>query len=582
MTSAGIRHLIVVDAQRLGLGRVADLVSLACETGLTLWLFTHDRLRHEPWLTGLADWPATQLTWAECEKRLPAPVATDPPVGRSPGFTLDDLPASDLWTFRADCRRTMPPAMFAAADAVFTKAALDTEQWVPGCDKVEIEKRIVELTGNHSSAGERLVALRGLQVGLLRGAWHVGVAFDSYATFAGEHPGRLIHDEDERWTRLTRWWQPHRGAVCALAAMNIAADVIAELAMSDVGDTTVQTPTGDVTIPEPARMLLISQRVARLAEAATPTDPFFVRGDGREGAVWVRNLVNSAVDAGAVIPLPADGSRQRWHNTHDIAARLGIKFNALRGGGLTTPVTWPAHSATGAALTASADDLATALDGNFLARRRRDLGLTRRLMARAAGVSESVINQLEAGLIPPQMLARQLDPYAALLGMHVSELFGGFPPDQPEAEPSNDGAALGALLWSCDQAVPREAVIEALGWDTPRLTAAAAALNSSLATCGMRLLAGPGELTIVTEASAGPPTEQTAAVVRRQQLRSAVSLHRVKVIVDIANGTFRGNRNSKPGTTAHLRFLESAGMVAFVASQTTPVLADDVRFSLLA
>ena len=34
--------------------------------------------------------------------------------------------------------------------------------------------------------------------------------------------------------------------------------------------------------------------------------------------------------------------------------------------------------------------------------------------------------------------------------------------------------------------------------------------------------------------------------------------------------------------TAGVRGLGSAGMVAFVGSQTTPVLADDVRFSLMA
>lgn len=579
-TAAGVQHLVVVDAQRLGEGRVADLIGLACETGLTLWLFTHDRLRGI-WDTELPDWPVQRVEWNDIEHRLPVTEHAPTPQRTGPGFTLDELPASDLWTFRADCQRTLPPKTFADVDELFNTVVAESAEWVPGRTREEIEDRIQWLLGEYPTVGERLVALRAFQVGVLRGGWHVGVAYDGFAAYAGEHPGRVVHDEDHRWKRLHRWWQPHRGAVCALVAMGIDADTVAQLAMSAVEPEVVHTPDEDLVVPAPAQAILTAQRLARLAEGAAPTDPFFVTGDATDGATWVTSIVSSAVDAGAAIPVPGAGPRQRWHNSGELTARLGLKITSLAAGGLAAPadvtggdrVFEPSPGPGGA-------DEASPLDGRFLARRRLELGLTRRQLARAAGVNDSVVNALERGELPPLMKASSFARYAQALAMHPAELFGGAPPAPPTHEPADDTAALGALLWSCDQATPRSAVADALGWDAGRVNKAAEALDGQLRSAGLRLLAGPGELSIVAEASSLPPADQVATAVRRQQLRGAVSLHRVKVLLDIANGDFRANRNANGATMAHLLFLQRGEMITYPTGSATPTPSDDVAFSL--
>lgn len=179
------------------------------------------------------------------------------------------------------------------------------------------------------------------------------------------------------------------------------------------------------------------------------------------------------------------------------------------------------------------------------------------------------------------MKASSFARYASALAMHPAELFGGTPPAPATHEPTDDAAVLGALLWSCDQAVPRCAASNALGWDARRVNDAAAGLDLELRGAGLRLLAGPGELSVVAEASSLPPADRVAAMVRRQQLRGAVSLHRVKVLLDVANGCFRSNRNAN-GAIAHLRFLQRAEMITYPTGGATPVLSADVAFSLFA
>lgn len=577
-TAAAVEHLIVVDAQRLGAGRVADLIGFACETGLTLWLFTHDDLRGV-WTTGLSDWPVDRFDWHDAERCLPrrAQPMSSPAAG--PGYAFDELPASDLWTFRADCKRTMSTRSFAAVDHLFCHSATETAAWASSPrTRPELVERIQHLVSEHSTLGERLVALRGFQVGALRGGWHVGVAFDGFASYAGEHPGRVVHDSDERWRRLHRWWQPHRGAVCALVAAGMAPATVAALRLGDVHDDRVDTQQGVVNIPAPARGVVRAQRLARLAEGAAESDSFVVIGAAADAAAWVRDLVNDAVDAGAAIPIPGDGARQRWHNSKELTARLGLKLNHLGDRALLSPVNVEAavHDTSGDGASCSPG----VVDGRILARRRLEIGLTRRLVARASGVNESVISKLESGELPPLMRAKALLRYADALGLHPAEVFSGHPPPPEPVEPTHDATALGALLWSCEQAVPRSAVADALGWDSIRVNRAVEALDFQLRGAGLRLLAGPGELSVVAEAAAVPPREQVAAVVRRQHLRGAVSLHRVKLLLDIANGEFRSNRNANERTLMHLRFLERAQMIDYPVGSATPVLAHDVAFSL--
>ena len=78
-----------------------------------------------------------------------------------------------------------------------------------------------------------------------------------------------------------------------------------------------------------------------------------------------------------------------------------------------------------------------------------------------------------------------------------------------------------------------------------------------------------------------PPSEIVAAVVRRQQVRTSVALHRVKLLLEIANGTFRANRNANSATLAHLRLLQRAEMIDFPDGSAGPSITEDVAVSLL-
>lgn len=130
------------------------------------------------------------------------------------------------------------------------------------------------------------------------------------------------------------------------------------------------------------------------------------------------------------------------------------------------------------------------LDATFIVTRRRQLRTSQRDLARSTGVSLSIVRAIEEGTANGETLTlASLTRLARSLAVHVPRLFLADAADaEPEpADPLRDAATLGSLLLEERGLIPQSAIAAALGWDRPRVVAAAARLEATLLPCGMVL-----------------------------------------------------------------------------------------------
>jgi transcriptional regulator with XRE-family HTH domain len=123
------------------------------------------------------------------------------------------------------------------------------------------------------------------------------------------------------------------------------------------------------------------------------------------------------------------------------------------------------------------------LNADLLRRRRRELGISERDLAAAAGASKIFIRHLESGGGDDQVTMEVLRRIARALAVSVNELL-----EATDVEIERDDVAVaGALLTEIGEPTPPVALAGSLGWDLERTEAALVGLAAAAPQLGLAL-----------------------------------------------------------------------------------------------
>lgn len=146
------------------------------------------------------------------------------------------------------------------------------------------------------------------------------------------------------------------------------------------------------------------------------------------------------------------------------------------------------------------------LGAGELRRRRLELGLTRRELARRAAVDLSVIEDAEAHGI--EIYDHTTSLLASELGIDTSH------PPQPRSSPPGDVEILGALLADLGTPTATQTIAAALAWAPERVRDAAGTLRHELQRLGQTVTLSPGDQLDLAPYATCISDEQRAAVHR--------------------------------------------------------------------
>lgn len=226
------------------------------------------------------------------------------------------------------------------------------------------------------------------------------------------------------------------------------------------------------------------------------------------------------------------------------------------------------------------------LDCELLRRRRRELGISLRALAKALGATPPVIVALERGDNHGDLPLSQVLALAEALALSPAELFAA-PPGTPLAEPAPKGASegpadaaerlapvLAALLHTTGVLTSREALAEATGHDLPTVTSALDHLEVMLSGTGLRVHQLAGDVALARTATAVDP-ELLRTLLRLHHDRRSVTLSEAQALSDIVRGRIK-NVNGSNARRVALGAVTNAGHVRTDALE----LSSDCRFSL--
>lgn len=276
-----VRHLYVRHAWTLPLHVLDTLLALLERVPFTLWLVGDTRYtdRHAD---TLRPWTERTVTGEEFlthgDPVLKTGTAISAGGAASPEQALkwpDRVPDDDFTTFRAACRQLLDPAAFAVVDAHLRAHVPEAEQRArtlpddAAAREVTVAAWLHEHWEQTESMAAFIVLVRAAQVGFFRAGWHLQVDLDHLVGTASTMPRRALRTP-ELWQRLRAYPEPHRGAVCALAASGLAVDTISGLTLGDIdhdidhdadaGHARVLLADGTtVQVAEPARLFLTAQ-----------------------------------------------------------------------------------------------------------------------------------------------------------------------------------------------------------------------------------------------------------------------------------------------------------------------------------
>ena len=149
------------------------------------------------------------------------------------------------------------------------------------------------------------------------------------------------------------------------------------------------------------------------------------------------------------------------------------------------------------------------LGADELRRRRRELGLTQRELARQAALHLSIIEDAETHGIP--IYDHTASRLAGALGIDTSQA------RQPQSSPPGDVEVLGAMLADLGTPIATQTIAAALAWTAERVHAAAAQLRHELQQLGQTITLSPSDHLSLAPYATCISDEQRAAV-RHQAL----------------------------------------------------------------
>lgn len=212
------------------------------------------------------------------------------------------------------------------------------------------------------------------------------------------------------------------------------------------------------------------------------------------------------------------------------------------------------------------------LDARTIRRRRGELGLSRRAVARHLGVSGGIIAGIEEGTNHEDLPLRLVGRLAELLAVHLPNLLIGPEVEDREA-PGDKLKRLGALLRTADEPVAPETLADVLDWSLGDVSETLAQVDCTLRTVGMRLHHGPDGVEVVAEASRSD--SQLEQLLRAQQARHGLTSLEVRLMGSVMDATLDTARLGNAEQVALTR-LQNAGYLGDDHNVT-----DEVRYSLV-
>lgn len=340
----------------------------------------------------------------------------------------------------------------------------------------------------------------------------------------------------EVWQRLRAYRLPVRGAACALAAARLGTAEVCAITLADAaGDGTSVTIDGRrVPIEHDAAEYVAAQRLLRLASGAPQTAPLLATSTGAavSNKGLARMLSEARTELGIIVTprrverAAPDGATtlRRWGLT---VTRIGPP---VPGSPDTSPTTPTAH-------VASAER--PLLDVELLQRRRAEMYMSRRDVAKHLGVTTAVVGRLESGVNHGEQPLSLLLQLAELLAVDLADLLPrtGAPAregavhdpagsDEPVAA---DARRVEAALHTLGVLVPAEALAEVLGFDAARLEAALGVLAAAAPSSGLRVHRLQNRVSLVRAADA-LPADELAAVLRYDAARSGLTTTQARLV----------------------------------------------------
>jgi transcriptional regulator with XRE-family HTH domain len=224
------------------------------------------------------------------------------------------------------------------------------------------------------------------------------------------------------------------------------------------------------------------------------------------------------------------------------------------------------------------------LNVNYISRRQRELGLSRREIARALNITLTRVTSLYQGNFHGTFTLEQLGRLADALTCPLGQLLL-----HEKSEVDLDGAedapidVIASLLMSADGPVSLSTLAEALGTDLAVTEAAVLKLDAELECVGLAIRRSSNDGAISIVAAAVASDEQLQTVLRGAQARQDIGTSAATLLYRIM--TERVTPRSVESTNdrrVQLGRLVNAGFVVEGAKRTLPAdLSDDVRESLL-
>lgn len=502
LVEAAVTDVVVVDAAAMNDECRDDLAGITAVVGARLWLVFD---------TGTLDRESTQLLgWTSVEH--PADAVKDvltrpgtPPVAPAasarPRLPVGVLPEADWPVLLTEVDRRAPELRDAVRARWQHTTAKVTATLEPVLVAEEAQERAEEVLADvlrdvvdaATTRAELAVDVRAVQAVAFRFGWHVRVELANLRQRRRLSPGPAARTV-EQWAQLRCFPHPNRGGIAALSAAGLTPAQTVEVTLGQVDpDGIFVTLDGKRVAVEPgAQPLLRGLVLLRLAEGAQPNDRLLLTSKGT--ALLPRGVTDGLADIAAVTGLLLSSTGSRLKRT---SALYDHGFAISQLGPRLPHAGSPAPTGTGAVQTADPPDglPEVLLDVDLVRRRRLELRLSHRELARLAGTTMTTLTALDRGVNHRLLSFGVVHDLAAALNVTVGELTHTAPTTLPcpgetdsAANVTADVALLGAMLLDAGRLTASAVLLDALDWSSARLRAAADGLAEQAAVLGMRLV----------------------------------------------------------------------------------------------
>jgi hypothetical protein len=331
------RELVVRDANVVSAALQRTLVELAVGVGARIWLIAHEHRENELdelaelWCAHRTDLDTFDTWWARPEARPPRARRAVPRPVRC------DLPAAAALTFRAECRRLLPPERFAEVDELYTSELLAARSEFQGridagatMPHEVVLARVRARVREQRDAWQVLVCARAVEAAAVPFGFDVDIDHHQLINAAERNPrrGRLARTDHAALDAYSRTSWP---AASALAACELALDDICDVTVGDIADdgATVADKGTTVEVPGSLRPYLVAHKLVRVLTGASDDEPAFVTRNGTPASsTWITRTVKvTEVECG--VRLSKSRADRRRITTNDWGLAHGISVRTI-------------------------------------------------------------------------------------------------------------------------------------------------------------------------------------------------------------------------------------------------------------